>query len=73
MAMCTNTLIDNVAEKDNRRLKTVSGRFTYPVYPGDTLTLVGSNGRRGKFREINFNLYSSNGKAVIKKGYFLYI
>lgn len=72
MAMCTNTLVDRFAARDNRKIKTVSGRFTYPVYAGDTLTLEGSKGRRGKFHEINFNVFSSEGKAVIKKGHFLY-
>ncbi|HOP30401.1 MAG TPA: MaoC/PaaZ C-terminal domain-containing protein [Spirochaetota bacterium] len=72
MAICTNTFIDSFAGKDNRKLRSVSGRFTYPVYPGDTLTIIGSRGRRGKLHEINFNLYSSKGKAVIKKGHFVY-
>lgn len=72
MAMCTNSLIDAYADGDNRRLKSVSGRFTYPVYPGDTLTLTGNHGRRGKIHEINFNVYSPKGKTVLKKGYFSY-
>lgn len=72
MAVCTNTLIDTFAGKDNKKLRSVSGRFTYPAYPGDTLTIRGSKGRRGRFHEINFNLYSSKGEAVIKKGHFLY-
>lgn len=70
MAMCTNSLIETFADGDNRKLRSVSGRFTYPVYPGETLTLAGSRGRRGRFHEINFTLYSPRGKAVIKKGYF---
>jgi len=72
MAMCTNAIIDTYAGKDNRKLKSVSGRFTYPVYPGETLTLMGTKGRRGKFHELNFNLYSPKGRAVIKKGHLLY-
>lgn len=72
LAMCTNSLIDNFAGGDNRRLRSVSGRFTYPVYPGDSLTLIGKKGRRGKFHEIGFTLYSPKGKAVIKKGHFSY-
>lgn len=70
MAMCTNSLIDACAGRDNRKLRAVSGRFTSPVYPGDTLTLIGSCGRRGKFKEVNFTLYSPAGEAVINKGYF---
>lgn len=72
IAMCTNSLIDKFAAGDNRKLRSVSGMFTYPVFPGDTLILTGSRGKRGRFHEINFNLYSSEGKAVIKKGYFSY-
>lgn len=72
MAMCTNSLIDGVAGRDSARLREVSGRFSYPVIPGDTLTLIGyrteNNGNHG----INFNVYSGSGKTVINKGVFLY-
>ncbi len=72
LAMCTNSLINNCAGKDNRKLRSVFGRFAYPVFAGDTLTLIGIRGKRGKFHEINFTLYSSEGEAVIKKGFLSY-
>lgn len=72
MAMCTNSLIDGVVEKDPSRFREVSGRFSYPVIPGDTLTLVGYKAEGQKYNGINFNVYSESGKTVINKGLFLY-
>lgn len=71
MAMCTNSVIDTVASRDPSRLRSVSGRFTYPVIPGDTLTLIGSRKRRGSLSEISFNVFSSRGKAVLRRGNML--
>ncbi len=72
MAMCTNSLIDGVAGRDSGRLREVSGRFSYPVIPGDTLTLIGYRTEKDGLHGINFNVYSGNGKTVINKGVFLY-
>jgi acyl dehydratase len=72
MAMSTNSLIDGVAGRDTGRLREVSGRFSYPVIPGDTLTLIGYKTDSQGLNGINFNVYSGNGKTVINKGLFLY-
>lgn len=72
MAMCTNSLIDGAAGKDIRKFREVSGRFSYPVIPGDTLTLIGYRTERDGVHGINFNVYSGNGKTVINKGVFSY-
>lgn len=72
IAMCTNTLIDGVAGKDILKFREVSGRFSYPVIPGDTLTLVGYRTEKDGLHGINFNVYSGKGKTVINKGYFSY-
>ena len=72
MAMCTNSLVDGVAGRDSARLREVSGRFSYPVIPGDTLTLIGYRTEEKGFHGINFNVYSGSGKTVINKGTFLY-
>ena len=72
MAMCTNSLIDGVAGKDILRFREVSGRFSYPVMPGDTLTLIGYRTERDGMHGINFNVYAGNGKTVINKGVFSY-
>ncbi|HNX24061.1 MAG TPA: MaoC/PaaZ C-terminal domain-containing protein [Spirochaetota bacterium] len=72
MAMCTNSLIDGVAGKDILKFREVSGRFSYPVIPGDTLTLVGYRTERNGLHGINFNVYSGSGKTVINKGIFSY-
>jgi acyl dehydratase len=73
IAMCTNSLIDNLAQREIKRLSSVSGRFAYPVIPGDTLTLKGRRFFRNGRKEVSFNVFSSKGKAVVKKGLFSYI
>ena len=72
MAMCTNSLVDGVAERDSARLREVSGRFSYPVIPGDTLTLAGYRTEEKGLHGVHFNVYSGSGKTVINKGVFLY-
>jgi acyl dehydratase len=72
MAMCTNSLVDGVAGRDPSKLRAVSGRFSYPVIPGDTLTLIGFKTERDGFHGVDFNVYSGNGKAVVNKGFFSY-
>jgi len=73
MAMCTNALVDGVADKNSLRLRGVSGRFAYPVIPGDTLTVIGYRTGTDDLPGINFNVYSGSGKTVINKGVFSYI
>lgn len=72
MAMCTNSLVDGVAGRDPLRLREVSGRFSYPVIPGDTLTLAGYKTERDGVHGVNFNVYSGNGKVVVNRGFFAY-
>jgi len=72
IAMCTNSLIDSVAGRDPLRFHEVSGRFSYPVIPGDTLTLAGYREEKRGVNGIIFNVYSGSGKTVINKGYFSY-
>ena len=72
MAMCTNTLIDGVAGRDPLRFREVSGRFSYPVIPGETLTVSGYRTVKNSHNGIRFNVYSGNGKTVINKGIFIY-
>lgn len=73
IAMCTNSLIDNLAQRENRRLRSVSGRFAYPVIPGDTLTLIGKRSFVRGRNEVSFNVFSSSGRIVLKRGFFSYI
>ena len=72
MAMCTNTLIDGVADRDPLRFREVSGRFSYPVVPGETLTVKGYRTVKNGHSGIRFNVYSESGKTVINKGMFIY-
>lgn len=72
MAMCTNTLIDGLADSEISRFSEVSGRFSYPVFAGDVLKIIGYRFEKDGFHGVNFNVYEENGKAVINKGFFLY-
>ncbi|HOP62454.1 MAG TPA: MaoC/PaaZ C-terminal domain-containing protein [Spirochaetota bacterium] len=70
IAMCANSLVDYAAERDPARMKFVSARFAYPVIPGDTLTLVGSRIELNGEDEIEFDVYNSRGRTVVKRGAF---
>jgi len=70
MAMCSNSLVDELAGKDVGRMREISGRFSYPVIPGDTLTLIGHTSKKNKLNETSFTVYSSNNKTVVNNGFF---
>ncbi|MCL1864800.1 MAG: MaoC family dehydratase N-terminal domain-containing protein [Spirochaetes bacterium] len=72
MAMCSNSLVDEVAGRNTSRMREISGRFSFPVIPGDTLTLIGNRAKKGNLNEVHFNLYSSKNKIVINNGFFSY-
>jgi len=70
IAMCSNSLIDLIGGRDPSLMDSVSARFSYPVIPGDILTLVGRkySGRDGT--RVDFDVFNSRGRAVVKKGGF---
>ena len=72
LAMCTNSLVDELAGRDTTRMREVSVRFSHPVIPGDTLTLIGHTAKKGKLNEVSFNVYSSKNKPVVINGFFSY-
>jgi len=72
MAMCTNSLVDELAGKDVARMREISARFSYPVIPGDTLTLVGHTSKKKNLNEVSFNVYSGKNKTVVNSGFFSY-
>ena len=73
LAMSTNSLVDELAGKDTTRMREISVRFSHPVIPGDTLTLIGNTTKKGNLNEVSFNVYSSKNKPVINNGFFSYI
>ena len=73
MAMCSNSLVDELAGKDTTRMREISVRFSRPVIPGDTLTLIGHAEKKGQLNEVSFNVYSGKNKPVINSGFFSYI
>jgi acyl dehydratase len=72
MAMCSNSLVDELAGKDTARMREIFGRFSFPVIPGDALTLIGHTSKKDKLNEVSFTVYSSNNKVVVNNGFFSY-
>ncbi|MFA5517946.1 MAG: MaoC/PaaZ C-terminal domain-containing protein [Spirochaetota bacterium] len=70
MAMCANSLIDVIGDKDSSLMDFVSARFSYPVIPGDVLTLVGKQYSANNGISVDFDVFNNRGKAVVKKGEF---
>jgi len=72
MAMCTNSLVDELAGRDVSRMREISARFSYPVIPGDTLTLIGHTSKKANLNDVSFNVYSGKNKTVVNSGFFSY-
>lgn len=70
MAMCANSLVDAIGDRDSSLMDSVSARFSYPVIPGDILTLVGKQYSANKGISVDFDVFNSRGNAVVKKGEF---
>ena len=66
MAMICSALSKTVIDNDITRLSSMKGRFSYPVIPGEKLTLVGYDSQKKK--EIPFEVFNPAGKLVFKKG-----
>ncbi len=73
IAMCSNSLIDSLAGGNSERMRSVSARFSFPVIPGDTLTLTGKRKASTGIEEVIFDVSDSRGRNVVKSGYFSYL
>ncbi|HON79981.1 MAG TPA: MaoC/PaaZ C-terminal domain-containing protein [Spirochaetota bacterium] len=70
VAMTCNALSDAVLGGDLTRLQGISVRFAKPVFPGDTITLVGyESGEKGT---VPFDVFRESGKPALTKGIFRY-
>lgn len=70
IAMCANSLIDAVADRNPALMDSVTARFAYPVIPGDTLSLVGKKFSGDGGLRVDFDVFNSRGRAVVRKGGF---
>lgn len=69
LAMCCSSLTRQLLADDLMRLKSIKGRFSGYVLPGQTLTLVGYKSPvRG---EQHFAVLNGAGQAVVKNGLFI--
>jgi hypothetical protein len=66
--MSGNALVQKCVQGDPDKMIFLKGRFSYPVYPGQALTLVGY--RSSDKNEILFEVINPEGKKVIKNGIF---
>ena len=66
MAMICSALSKTIVDNDITRLSSMKGRFSYPVIPGQKLTLVGYDSP--KKHEVPFEVFNPAGKLVFKKG-----
>lgn len=64
MAFAQRDLIDRLADGDPSRLKRLAVRWASPVFPGDTLTLVGW----GSGGDVTFATVNGAGKPVVVNG-----
>ena len=70
IAMCANSLIDLIGDRNPSLMDSVSARFSFPVIPGDTLTLIGKKYAASDGVTVDFDVFNSRGRAVVRKGGF---
>jgi len=70
IAMCANSLIDCLGDRNPSLMDSVSARFSFPVIPGDTLTLIGKKYASADGVRVDFDVFNSRGRTVVKKGGF---
>lgn len=68
LAMSGNALVNQCVQGDADKMIFLKARFSYPVYPGQTLTLVGYKSTAE--HEIFFEVLNPEGKRVIRNGIF---
>lgn len=66
MAMICSALSKAIIDNDITRLSSMKGRFSYPVIPGEKLTLVVYD--FPKTGEVPFKVLNPAGKSVFKNG-----
>ena len=66
MAMICSAFSKKIIDNDITRLSSIKGRFSYPVIPGEKLTLVGYDSQEKQV--IPFEVFNPEGKLVFKGG-----
>lgn len=62
--IATRILVEEILGEDPARLRSIAARFTAPVFPGDTLTMLVWDGPDGS----RFRLLDDRGRAVLDRG-----
>ena len=68
LAMSGNALVNQCIQGNSDKMVLLKARFSYPAYPGQTLSLVGY--KSTVEHEILFEVISPRGKRVIRNGVF---
>ncbi|MBI3797058.1 MAG: MaoC family dehydratase N-terminal domain-containing protein [Deltaproteobacteria bacterium] len=69
MAFASKVMIDQLCDRDPRRLKRLRTRFSRPVFPGQMITTaIWPRSDRGGLKVYAYETENPNGKAVIKDG-----
>lgn len=68
LAMICNALTKNLADNDITRPVSIAGHFGKPVFPGETLTIIGYRSEDEK--TFPFEVFNAQGKPVFREGVF---
>jgi acyl dehydratase len=68
MAMITRALTEHLLNNDITRPASISCRFGKPVFPGETLTIIGYRSENEK--EVPFVVVDPRGRSVLREGVF---
>jgi acyl dehydratase len=68
LAMISNALAKHLADDDIARLGSVAVQFGKPIFPGETLTIIGY--RSADERMVRFAVFNAKGKSVFREGVF---
>jgi acyl dehydratase len=68
LAMISNALAKHLVDNDIARLGSVAVHFGKPIFPGETLTIIGY--RSANERMVPFAVFNGKGKSVFREGVF---
>jgi len=68
LAMICAALTKHLVDNDITRPASIAGRFGKPVFPGETLTVIGYRSENEK--TVPFSVFNAQGKSVFRDGIF---
>lgn len=71
LAMACSSLTDQLLNGHIQNIRSIRGRFSYPVFPGETLCLTAFSA--GDRTQVSFDVRNAAGRPVITDGQFVYM